>query len=115
MIAVTYLAALLAAQGCMLLLDRRLRLVLWADARRGAAVVAAGVVFFLAWDVAAILRGFYERGASPAMTGIMLAPELPLEELVFVVFLSHLTLVVHRLVAQGLRARAARRAPEAAP
>ena len=109
MIAVTYFAALLAALACMVLVDRRLRLVLWADARRGAVVVATGVAFFLLWDVVAIQAGFYARGDSPAMTGIMLAPELPLEELVFVLFLSYLTLVVHRLV---LRATAARQASD---
>ena len=36
MIALAYLAALLAVIGCMALLDHRFRLVLWADARRGA-------------------------------------------------------------------------------
>ena len=37
-----YLAALLVALGCLALLDRRWRLVLWADARRGAVVLAVG-------------------------------------------------------------------------
>jgi len=103
-----YLAALLGATGCMALLDHRFRLVLWADARRGALVVAVGVAFFLLWDVAAIVAGFYHRGESGAMTGVMLAPELPLEELVFVTFLCYLTLVLHGLVrlALGTRRRA---------
>jgi lycopene cyclase domain-containing protein len=97
-IAVAYLAALLGALACMALLDRRFRLVLWVDARRGAVVLAVGVAFFLLWDVLAIQAGFYVRGGSEAMTGIMLAPELPLEELVFVTFLCYLTLVLHGLV-----------------
>ena len=104
-IALAYLAALLVPLGCMALLDARFRLVLWADARRGAPVLGIGVAFFLLWDVAAIAAGFYHRGESDAMTGIMLAPELPLEELVFVTFLCYLTLVLHGLVLLLLRSR----------
>ena len=98
MIGVSYLAALLVVIGCMALLDHRFRLVFWADARRATAVLLIGVVVFLLWDVAAIAAGFYHRGESPAMTGILLAPELPLEELAFIVFLCYLTLVLHGLV-----------------
>ncbi len=105
MVALAYLGALLGATACMALLDHRFRLVLWADARRGALVLAVGVAFFLLWDVAAIAAGFYHRGESEAMTGIMLGPELPLEELVFVTFLCYLTLVLHGLVRHVLGAR----------
>ena len=98
MIALAYLAALLAATGCMALLDHRFRLVLWADLRRGLLVLVIGIAFFLLWDVVAIAAGFYHRGQSEAMTGIMLGPELPLEELVFVSFLCYLTLVLHALL-----------------
>ncbi|MEE6281344.1 lycopene cyclase domain-containing protein [Georgenia sunbinii] len=109
MIALAYLAALLGATGCMALLDRRFALVLWHDVRRALIVLVVGVAFFLLWDVAAIAAGFYHRGESEAMTGIMLAPELPLEELVFVTFLCYLTLVLHALLARVLvRPRAPR-------
>ena len=91
-----YLAALLASFGCMLAVDRRWRLVFWADARRATAVVAAGTVIFLLWDVVAIAQGFYYRGSSQFMTEWELAPELPVEELVFIVFFCHLTLVCYR-------------------
>lgn len=105
-----YLAALLVSLVCVGLLDHRFRLVLWADARRGALALVVGVVFFLLWDVAAIAAGFYHQGDSAAMTGIMLGPELPLEELVFVTFLCYLTLVLHglaRLALAALRSREA--------
>ncbi|WP_324650573.1 lycopene cyclase domain-containing protein [Georgenia sp. H159] len=105
MVALAYLGALVGVTACMALLDRRFRLVLWADARRGGLVLAVGVAFFLLWDVAAIAAGFYHRGDSEAMTGIMLAPELPLEELLFVTFLCYLTLVLHGLVRLALRRR----------
>lgn len=90
-----YLVCLLLALGALVLLDRRFRLVFWrgAAARRAGLVLAAGSVFFLAWDVLGIALGVFARGRSPFMTGIELAPQLPLEEPVFLVFLCYLTLV----------------------
>lgn len=110
-----YLACVLVALAAMVLLDRRFRLVFWRDARRAAITLAIGLAFFLAWDVAGIALGVFARGASPAMTGIEVAPDLPLEEIFFLVFLCYLTLVLivgARLVLDRL---AARRGPAAEP
>ena len=89
-----YLAALLLALGATVLLDRRFRLVFWRDARRAAIVLAIGLVFFLAWDAAGIAFGVFARGASPYLSGVDIAPELPLEEVFFLTFLCYLTLVL---------------------
>ncbi|MDR6970942.1 lycopene cyclase domain-containing protein [Leifsonia shinshuensis] len=91
---IVYLACLLVALGAMVLLDARFRLVFWRDARRATIVLALGLVFFLAWDVAGIALGVFERGGSRFMTGIVVAPELPLEEVFFLLFLCYLTLVL---------------------
>lgn len=103
-----YLAALLVSLGGMVMLDLRYRLALWRDPRRALLVLAVAISFFLIWDVAAIASGHYRAGQSEAMTGIMLAPELPLEELVFITFLCYLTLVLHGLVAAAQRHRRSR-------
>lgn len=110
MTAFLYLTALLVSTVCMGLLDHRFRLVLWRATRgrawRGAVTVLIGVVFFLVWDLAAIAYGHYGAGGSPGMTGIMLAPELPLEEIVFITFLSYITLVLRGLIVRiGQRVR----------
>jgi lycopene cyclase domain-containing protein len=89
-----YLACLLVSLAGMVAIDRRWRLFLFAAPRRAAATLACGVVFFLLADVAAILLGFYGRGQSPALSGIEIAPHLPIEEVVFVTFLCHLTMVL---------------------
>lgn len=102
-----YLAILVLGLGCMVLMDRRWGLVLWADARRAVTVIAAGMVVFLAWDMAALRLGLYRRGESAAMTGVQVAPELPLEEIFFVLFLCYLTLVLHRLAHRVLVSRGA--------
>ncbi|WP_127130279.1 lycopene cyclase domain-containing protein [Georgenia sp. SYP-B2076] len=93
-----YLGVLLLALACLAAMDRRLRLFLWDRPRRAALVLAVGVVFFLVWDLSAIGLGIYGRGGSAAMTGIELAPHLPLEEVFFVTFLCYLTMVAHPLV-----------------
>ncbi|MFI2105275.1 lycopene cyclase domain-containing protein [Isoptericola sp. NPDC019693] len=108
-----YLALLLGALACMALVDRRARLVLWSGRpARGAVVLAVGALAFLGWDLAAIAAGFYSRGGA-AMTGVELAPHLPLEELFFILFLCYLTLVLHGLLRRLLARRAVGRGPSA--
>ncbi|MFK3670234.1 lycopene cyclase domain-containing protein [Leifsonia aquatica] len=89
-----YLGALLVSLAAMVLLDRRFRLVFWRDARRAGITLAIGLLFFLAWDAAGIALGIFARGVSRFMTGIEVAPELPLEEIFFLLFLCYLTLVL---------------------
>ncbi len=93
-----YLACLALSAAGGALLDRRWRLAAWRDVpgagRRTLVLVGVGSALLLAWDLAAIALGFYGRGASDALLGVWLAPHLPLEEVVFVAFLSYVTLVV---------------------
>ncbi len=95
---VLYLAAIVGSTLCMGLVDRRWRLLLFARPTRALLLVACGLAFFLTWDLVAIGLGVYERGSSPAMTGLEVTDELPVEELFFIVFFCYLTLVLHRLV-----------------
>lgn len=92
MMHLAYLAALLVLIGCMVLCDYRWRLAFFLDARRATLISLAVVALFLAWDALGIATGTFYRGNSPYMTGIELAPELPLEEPVFLFFLTYLTL-----------------------
>jgi lycopene cyclase domain-containing protein len=107
----SYLAALLMALGCVGLVDRRWGLVLWADLRRGAAVLAAGVGFFLVWDLVALHDGFYRRSGGNLMTGLRITPELPVEEVFFVLFLCYVTLVLYGLVDRLASSRRADEVP----
>ena len=47
------------------------------------------------WDVAGIAGGIFFRGESAIATGIVLAPELPIEEPVFLLFLVVCTMIVY--------------------
>ncbi|HLU64434.1 MAG TPA: lycopene cyclase domain-containing protein [Protaetiibacter sp.] len=87
-----YLLCLLAASACMVLVDRRWRLFFWRDARRATWVLAIGVALLLVADVVGIALGVFSRAPTWAMTGIVLGPELPLEEPLFLAFLTYLTM-----------------------
>jgi lycopene cyclase domain-containing protein len=89
-----YLAALLLSITGMVLLDRRHTLFFWQDARRATVVLTTGIVFFLCWDLVGIDAGVFFRGEGPWMTGILLAPELPLEEVFFLTLLCYMTMNV---------------------
>lgn len=89
-----YLLILVGAIGCMALLDRRFRLFFWRDTWRAVVVAVIGLVFFVVWDLLGIALGIFARGDSPLSTGILVAPELPIEELFFLAFLCYLTMVI---------------------
>jgi lycopene cyclase domain-containing protein len=89
---ILYLLALAVALTGMVLLDRRFRLFFWRRARRAAVVLVVGVLFFLAWDLSGIGLGIFFRGETPFMTGLVIAPELPIEEVFFLTLLCYLTM-----------------------
>lgn len=95
MIGLSYLAVLLVSITGMVVLDRRFRLFFWVAPARAAMVLLLGVSVFLLWDGFGILLGVFFRGQTEFMTGVLLAPELPLEELFFLVLLSYLTMNVY--------------------
>ncbi len=105
MIAFAYLAALLVALTGMVLLDRRFGLFFWRRPTVAAIVLVAGVLFFLAWDLAGVNLGVFFRGETSFMTGVQVAPEVPLEEVFFLTLLCYLTMNVYSFVEQRLPSR----------
>lgn len=97
-----YLLILLALLGCMCALDARYRLFFFARPLAAAIVLAAGLAYFLIWDLWAIAEGIFLHLPSPLMTGIMVAEQLPLEEVFFLAFLCYQTMIlftgIHRLL-----------------
>lgn len=100
-----YLAALLVSLGAMALIDARWRLAFWRAPGAAALAVGAGTALLLAWDVVGIGFGVFFRGDSAWATGLVIAPELPIEEPVFLVFLCYLALVSVLGAERILRAR----------
>jgi lycopene cyclase domain-containing protein len=92
---VLYLAGLLFALLGMVVLDVRFRLFFGRAPLRAGIVLVLGVAFFLAWDAAGVGLGIFFRGNLALLTGAQLAPEIPLEELFFLVLLCYLTMNVY--------------------
>jgi lycopene cyclase domain-containing protein len=100
-----YLAALLVSLAGLGVLDWRYRLALFADARRTLATVGIGVAAFLAWDLAGVGLGIFFRGDSRYLTGIQVAPEVPLEELFFLALLVYQTLLLWLALSRWVASR----------
>ena len=97
-----YLLCGLVSLAGTLVVDRRWRLFLFADPRRAVPVLGVGALLLLLVDLVAIRHGFYRRGEGSSLSGLEVLPHLPVEEVVFVVFLCHLTMVLHGGVSRGL-------------
>lgn len=100
-----YLGVLLFSLAGMVILDWRLKLFVRVAPLRAGLVLLAGLLFFLAWDLSGIALGIFYRGQTQIMSGILLAPELPLEEGVFLLFLCYLTMNLFLLFSRRLRTR----------
>ena len=107
-----YLAALLVSLTGMVMLDRRFTRFFWQDARRATLVLTTGIVFFLIWDLTGIDAGVFFRGEGQWMTGIQLAPELPLEEVFFLTLLCYMTMNVFVAVSRGVSKYVAKAVPK---
>jgi lycopene cyclase domain-containing protein len=87
-----YLLALTFSLVGLLAFDFKFKLVFFRDWAAGAVSISVGVAFFLIWDLFGIASGIFFRGNTHGLTGLMLAPELPLEELLFLTLLCYTTL-----------------------
>ncbi|MDP3208600.1 MAG: lycopene cyclase domain-containing protein [Rhodoglobus sp.] len=105
-----YLAALLVALTGMVLLDRRFRLFFWAAPWRAAVVLVVGLLFFLGWDLVGVGLGVFFRGETQFMTGLQVAPEVPLEEVFFLLLLCYLTMNIFSWLSSAKRVSKPKRA-----
>ena len=90
-----YLTALLVSSGCMLLLDWRYSLFFWHRPLAATTVTVLGVAFLLTWDYLGIGLGVFFRGEGEIATGILLSPEMPIEEPVFLLLLVLCTMLLY--------------------
>ena len=105
-----YLTALAIALFGMVTLDRRFRRFFWQGPRAAAIVLITGVAFFLVWDLAGIGAGIFFRGETVFMTGLQVAPELPIEEIFFLTLLCYLTMNGYSAASRWLASRSKRAA-----
>lgn len=96
-----YLAVLVGALLCLGVIDRRYKLALFFNAQQTASVLAMGVFLFLIWDIAGVGLGIFYIGDTNYLTGLLIFPEVPVEELFFLLLLNYNALLLWR---GGLRA-----------
>ena len=95
-----YLFALLISILGLAGIDKRQNLALFRYPLPTLISVAIAVVIFLIWDIVGIALGIFFRGSTIFLSGLLLGPELPLEELFFLVLLSYNTLLAYQFFAK---------------
>lgn len=104
-----YLAALLVSIAGLVTLDFRVKLFLFAAPVRALVVLVVGVAGFLLWDAAGVAQGIFFEGPTGLLVGVDLAPDIPLEELFFLLLLCLTAMEAFLLAQRALAHRTARR------
>ena len=89
-----YLAGLIFSIIGLGLFDWRFKLGFSTNKKAATLATLLPQIFFLIWDGAGIALGIFFRGETSHLTGILVAPELPIEEFFFLFLLNYTTLTI---------------------
>jgi lycopene cyclase domain-containing protein len=89
-----YLAGLIFSIVGLGLFDWKFKLGFSINRKAALLATLLPLIFFLLWDGAGIALGIFFRGETSHLTGLLIAPELPLEELFFLFLLNYTTLTI---------------------
>ena len=104
----TYLSGLIFSLVGLGLLDWRFRTAFTINKKAAAFAILIPTIFFIIWDVAGIAMGIFFRGDTSHLTGIVLAPEFPIEELFFLLLLNYTALTLFTTVTRVIKKRSAK-------
>jgi len=104
----TYLSGLIFSLVGLGLLDWRFRTAFTVNKKAAAFAILIPTIFFILWDVAGIAMGIFFRGDTSHLTGILLAPEFPIEELFFLLLLNYTALTLFTTVTRVIKKRSAK-------
>lgn len=90
-----YLLALCISISGLLITDHRWKLAFWKDSKRTAVTLICAILIFIVWDFFGISLSIFFHGGSPYALPFRLAPEFPLEEIVFLFLLTYSTLIIY--------------------
>lgn len=91
-----YLLSIVVSFAGIVTLDWRYRLALFWRWRTALRLMLLGFVFFVVWDVALVGSGLYWTMPQYVSGWYIGTPDLPIEEIGFLLFLNYLTLVLWR-------------------
>lgn len=78
--------------------DRSKRLLLFRNPTQTLKMIGIGVGFFLTWDIVGLLLGVFATNQA-YVTGLhIITPNLPIEEVLFLILLCYVTLITWRIV-----------------
>lgn len=89
-----YLAGLLFSIVGLGLLDWRYKIAFFKNRKAASVATLIPLILFVIWDAAGISLGIFFRGQTSHLSGIMLAPEFPLEEIFFLFLLNYSALTI---------------------
>jgi lycopene cyclase domain-containing protein len=104
----TYLSGLIFSLVGLGLLDWRFRTAFTVNKKAAAFAILIPTVFFIIWDAAGIAMGIFFRGDTSHLTGILLAPEFPIEELFFLLLLNYTALTLFTTVTRVIKKRSSK-------
>jgi len=90
-----YLIGLLIGITGLLLIDRRWKLAFWRDGKRTTLTLIVAILIFVLWDFFGISLGIFFHGGSAYSLPFRLAPEFPIEEIVFLFLLTYSALIIY--------------------
>ncbi len=90
-----YLVCLLISIGGLVTIDHRWKLAFWRDASRTAKTLILAIIVFVLWDLIGISLGIFFHGGSGFTLPLRLAPEFPIEEIIFLFLLTYSALIIY--------------------
>jgi|ETNmetMinimDraft_21_1059911.scaffolds.fasta_scaffold07848_2 lycopene cyclase domain-containing protein len=103
-----YLLGLTIAISCLGLIDWKYKLAFYHDFKRTAATLFIAISLFVVWDILGINLGIFFHGGSELTLPYRIIPELPIEELFFLMLLCYVTLIVFRFMTTGSQVRSSK-------
>ena len=100
-----YLSGLLFSLVGLGLLDWRFKIAFFRNFKAALLSILIPFLFFLLWDGAGIALGIFFRGETEHLTGLLVAPEIPLEEIFFLLLLNYTSLTVFSVISRMQRKR----------
>jgi lycopene cyclase domain-containing protein len=104
----TYLSGLIFSLVGLGLLDWRFRTAFTVNKKAATFAILIPTIFFILWDIAGIAMGIFFRGDTAHLTGILLAPEFPIEELFFLLLLNYTALTLFTTVTRVIKKRSSK-------
>jgi lycopene cyclase domain-containing protein len=91
-----YLIGLLVALAGLTLTDYRYKLAYFTAPKRTLKTIGAATAVFLVWDLLGVGLGIFFIGQTKYLTGIHMLPEVPLEEVFFLLVFVYSALLLLR-------------------